>query len=248
MAVAIPPPHVPLAPGSNYLLDALVPVPIPFLFLSPTSSLYGGLFHLFLGLFVPLFGSSGFRRFTALRLRQVFYVPPPRHSLIATFLSGVPARSRLSLFRLIIQLFILCFLWFSYILSPLFIFCFAEFPCICFSISMYSFFCLFCVFFDFYSFTDLLCVCFAVLHPLPGLFPRLHRVELLTRPSVYGVYLHVIGFIFLYFFFVFAYKKSCLDQPALGCDAWSRSLGCGCERYLGFRVEEDKCWPGVPSP
>jgi hypothetical protein len=72
MAVAIPPPHVPLAPGSSYLLDALVLVPLPFLFLSPASSLYGGLFHLFLGLFVPLFGSSGFRCFTALRLRQVF--------------------------------------------------------------------------------------------------------------------------------------------------------------------------------
>jgi hypothetical protein len=103
------------------------------------------------------------------------------------------------------------------------------------------------VFFDFYSFTDLLCVCFAVLHPLPGLFPRLHRVELLTRPSVYGVYLHVIGFISLYFF-VFACNKSCLNQLALGCDAWSISLGCECERYPGFRVEEDKCWPGVLSP
>jgi hypothetical protein len=136
MAVAIPPPHVPLAPSSSYLLDALVPVPLPFLFLSPASSLYGGLFHLFLGLFVPLFGSSGFRRFTALRLRQVFYAPPSRHSLIATFLSGVPARSRLSL----LPLFILCFLWFSYILSPLFIFCFAGFPYICFSIFLYCFF------------------------------------------------------------------------------------------------------------
>jgi hypothetical protein len=140
MAVAIPPPHVPLVPGSSYLLDALVLVPLPFLFLSPASSLYGGLFLLFLGLFVPLFGSSGFRCFIALRLRQVFYVPPPRHSLIATFLSGVPARSRLSLLRLIILLFILCFIWFSYILFPLFIFCFAGFPCICFSISLYCFF------------------------------------------------------------------------------------------------------------
>jgi hypothetical protein len=28
------------------------------------------------------------------------------------------------------------------------------------------------VFFNFYSFTDLLCVCFAILHPLSGLFPR----------------------------------------------------------------------------
>jgi hypothetical protein len=140
MAVAIPPLHVPFAPGSSYLLDVLVLVPLPFLFLSPASSLYGDLFHLFLGLFVPLFGSSGFRRFTALRLRQVFYAPPPRHSLIATFLSGVPARSRLSLLRLIILLFILCFLWFTYILFPLFIFCFAGFPCICFSISLYCFF------------------------------------------------------------------------------------------------------------
>jgi hypothetical protein len=150
MTVAIPPPHIPLASGSSYLLDALVPVPLPFLFLFPASSLYGGLFHLFLGLFVPLFGSSGFRRFTALRLRQVFYAPSPRHSLIATFLSGVPARSRLSLLR----------------------------------ISLYCFFLFVCVFFDFYSFIDLLCVCFAVLHPLPGLFPRLHRVELLMCPSV----------------------------------------------------------------
>jgi hypothetical protein len=140
MTVAIPPPHVPLASGSSYLLDALVPVSLPFLFLSPASSLYGGLFCLFFGLFVPLFGSFGFRRFTVLRLRQVFYAPPSRHTFIATFLSGVLARSRLSLLRLIILLFILCFLWFSYILSPLFIFCFAGFPCICFSIFLYCFF------------------------------------------------------------------------------------------------------------
>jgi hypothetical protein len=201
MAVAIPLPHVPFVPGSSYLLDVLVLVPLTFLLLSPASSLYGDLFHLFLGLFVPLFGSSGFRRFTALRLRQVFYAPPSRHSLIATFLSGVPARSRLSLLWLIILLFILCFLWFTYILFPLFIFFFLlgflvfalVFPCI-------AFFCLFCVFFNFYSSIDLLCVCFAVLHPLSGLFSRSPHVELLTRPSVYGVYLHVIGFISLYFY------------------------------------------------
>jgi hypothetical protein len=144
-----------------------------------------------------LCGSSGFRRFTALRLRQVFYAPPPRHSLIATFLSSVPARSRLSLLRLIILLFILCFLWFTYILFPLFIFCFARFPCICFSISLYCFFLFVLCVFYFYSSTDLLYVCFAVLHPLSGLFPRPYHVELLTRPLVYGVYLHVIGFIFL---------------------------------------------------
>jgi hypothetical protein len=159
MAVTIPPPHVPFAPGTSYLLDALVPVPFPFLFLSPASSLYGGLFHLFLWLFVPLFGSSGFRRFTALRLRQVFYAPPPGHSLIATFLSGVPTRSRLSLLRLIILLFFLMFslvsLYFvSFVLFfVLIFFVFALlFPCI-------AFFCLFCVFFYFYSSADLLCVC-----------------------------------------------------------------------------------------
>jgi hypothetical protein len=55
-------------------------------------------------------------------------------------------------------------------------------------------------------------------------------------------------FYFLVFFFVFACNMSCLNQPALGCDAWSRSLGCGCECYPGFWVEEDKCWPRVPSP
>jgi hypothetical protein len=122
MAFAILPLHVPFTPGSSYLLDALVPVSLPFISLSLASSLYGGLFHLFLGLFVPLFGSSGFRRFTALRLRQVFYVPPLRHSPIATFLSDVPVISRLSLLQLIILLFILCFIWFPYILFPLFYF------------------------------------------------------------------------------------------------------------------------------
>jgi hypothetical protein len=147
MAVAIPPPHVPFAPGSSYLLDVLVLVPFPFLFLSPASSLYGGLFHLSLGLFVPVFGSSGFQRFTTLRLRQVFYAPPLRHSLIATFLSGVSARSRLSLLRLIILLFILCFLWFTYILFPLFIFVLLGFLVFALVFPCIAFFCLFlCVF------------------------------------------------------------------------------------------------------
>jgi hypothetical protein len=85
MAIAIPPPHVPFALGSSYLLNVLVPVPLPFLFLSSASSLYGGLFHLFLGLFVLLFGSSGFQRFIALRLRQVFYALPPDTSGLALY-------------------------------------------------------------------------------------------------------------------------------------------------------------------
>jgi hypothetical protein len=146
--MAIPPPHVPFVSGSSYLLDTLVSVPFPFIFLSPVSSLYDGLFYLFLGLFVPLFGSSGFRHFIALRLRQVFYALPPRHSPIATFLSGVPARSHLSLLRLIIMLFILCFFLVSlyFVSFVYFLFCFsivfyfARFPFICFSISLYCFF------------------------------------------------------------------------------------------------------------
>jgi hypothetical protein len=48
-------------------------------------------------------------------------------------------------------------------------------------------------------------------------------------------------FYFPVFLLFFACNKSYLDQLAFGCDAWSRSLGCGCEHYLGFLVEEDKC-------
>jgi hypothetical protein len=122
---------------------------------------------------VPVFGSSGFWRFATLRLKQVFYAPPPRHSPIASFLSDVSARLHPSLLRLIILLFVLCFLWFPCILFPLYYFCFyfplyfvfARFPCI-------ASLCLFCVFFCFYSSVDLFRACFAALRPLPGLFPR----------------------------------------------------------------------------
>jgi hypothetical protein len=55
-------------------------------------------------------------------------------------------------------------------------------------------------------------------------------------------------FISLYFYYFFACNKSYLDWPTFRCNAWSRSLGCGCEHYLGFRVDEDKCWAGVFSP
>jgi hypothetical protein len=60
--------------------------------------------------------------------------------------------------------------------------------------------CLFCVFFGFYGSADLLPVCFAAFRLLSSLFSRPHRVELPTRPSVYGVCLHAIGFISLYFY------------------------------------------------
>jgi hypothetical protein len=45
-------------------------------------------------------------------------------------------------------------------------------------------------------------------------------------------------FYFPVFLLFFACNKSCLNQPAFGCDAWSRSLSCGCEHYPGFRVED----------
>jgi hypothetical protein len=47
---------------------------------------------------------------------------------------------------------------------------------------------------------------------------------------------------------LFACNKSFLDRPAFGCDAWSRPLGCRHKFYPDFRVEEDKCWPGVLNP
>jgi hypothetical protein len=66
----------------------------------------------------------------------------------------------------------------------------------------------------------------------------------------FSLYLHVLFFSpFFLFFFFFAYNKarsSLFDLPiyilklcgifALGPDL----LGCGCERYLGFQVEEDE--------
>jgi hypothetical protein len=116
-----------------------------FFFFSPA---FLSFFPVVFGGFCALFGSSDFRRFAALHLRQVLYAPPLRHSPIATFLSGVLARSRLSLLRLIVLLFVLCFLWFPYILFPLFYFVLIflcilfllVFCCICFSIFLYCLF------------------------------------------------------------------------------------------------------------
>jgi hypothetical protein len=151
---------------------------------------------------VPCLAFFDFWHFAAFRL--LAFCSPLRHSLIANFLSGVPARSRLSLLRLIVTFFLLCFLWFPCILFPLFYFV-LIFHCILFSLGFYvftsvfpciAFLCLFCVFFSFYSFADLLCACFATLRPLLGLFLHLHHVELPTRPSMYGICLHVISVYF----------------------------------------------------
>jgi hypothetical protein len=169
---------------------------------------------------VPLFGSSSFRRFTALCLRQVLYAPPPRHSPITTFLSGVSAKSRLSLLRLIVLLFVLCFYLVSlYFVSFVFFFFWLGFLVFALVFSCIAHLCLFYVFFSFYSFTDLLRACFAALCPLLGLFLHPYCIELPTRPSVYGVCFHTISFISQYFYCFFACNKSCLNRPAFRCDA-----------------------------
>ena len=154
-------------------------------------------------------------------------MPPLRHSPITTFLSGVSARLRLSLLRLIALLFVLCFsLVFLYFVSFV-LFCFdfhlyfvfVGFPCICFSISLY---------------------CFSPSIAEPFSAPPPHRAsnasfsvwDLLARDRCL---FPCISFCF------FACNKSYLNQPTFGCDAWSKSLGYGCEHYLSVRVEEDKC-------
>ena len=213
-------------------------------------------FCLFLGLFVPLFGSFGFRCFATLRLRQVLYVPPLCHSPIATFLSGVPAKSRPSLPQLIVLLFVFCFLWFPCILFPLYYFCFdfplyfvfVGFSCICFSIFMYCFSLFVLCVFWFLQFC----------RSSPHLFRRtLSTARPFSTPppcwasnvsfSIRGL-LARDRFYFPVFLLFFACNKSCLNRPAFRCDAWSRSLGCGCEHYPSFWVKEDKCWLVVLSP
>jgi hypothetical protein len=108
---------------------------------------------------------------------------------------------RPSLIRLIVPLFVLCFIWFPCILFPLFYFV-LIFLCILFLLGFPVFalifpciasLCLFRVFFSFYSSADLFRACFATLRPLQGLFLRPHRVELPTLPSVYEICLHAIG-------------------------------------------------------
>jgi hypothetical protein len=68
-----------------------------------------------------------------------------------------------------------------------------DFPVFALVFPYIAYLCLFRVFFSFYSSADLLRACFVTLCPLLGLFPRPHRVELPTRPSVYEICLHAIG-------------------------------------------------------
>jgi hypothetical protein len=239
-------------PTPSYALDLFAPsgVEIGFLF---------GFCFLFFGfLFYPaflFFFDCFWGSLCPYLVLPTFSAPPPRHSSIATFLSSVPAKSHPSLFRLIVLPFVYVFLWFPCILFLLYYSCFdfplyfvfVGFPVFALVFSYIAHLYLFCVFFGFYSSTNLFHAYFATLHPFPGLFPHPHRVELPTRPSVYGVFLHAINFISLYFYCFFACNKSYLDRPAFECDVWSRYLGCRYKHYLGFQAEEDKCWLEILS-
>jgi hypothetical protein len=249
MASTIPPPHIPFASGSSYLPDALVPMPLPFHFLFPGLVLMR---RSFLFVFGVLCAPVWVFRLLA------FHNPPPGASLLhaprrvilpsATLLSGVLARSRLPIDH---SAFYFMFFWFPYILFPLFIFCFdfplyfvllgflvfaLLFPCI-------AFFCLFCMFFDFYSFADLLRVWSCHTPSTVKAFFRAPTTSSFQRVLQYTGLLARDRFYFPVFLLFLLVISPVSNSLLWGCDAWSRSLGCGCEHYPGFRVKEDKCWP-----
>ena len=142
---------------------------------------------------------------------------------------------------------VFCFLCIIFSLIFLCILLLLGFPVFALIFPCFTSFCLFCVFFGFLQFCrsspHLFCLSPSTARP----FFAPHRVELPTHPSVYRVCLHAISFYFPIFLLFFACNKSYLDRPTFGCDAWSRFLGCGCEYYPDFRIEEDKCWPEVFS-
>ena len=126
-------------------------------------------------------------------------------------------------------MFSLVFLYFvSFVLFFIFIFLcilfLLGFPVFALVFPCIAHLCLFCVFFGFYSSTDLFCVCFVALRPLPGLFLRPHHAELPMCPSVYGVCLHMISFISLYFYcfllVISLVSISLLLDVMLGPDLW----------------------------
>jgi hypothetical protein len=118
--LALPPPHAPFAPGSSYLLDVLVPVPLPFFFLFPLPFFFSCCW------FFSLLWSSESRCFRSPPSVQVICASPPRLSPIATFLSSAFGQILSEPLRLIvwrfISLFLLCFpLFFVFVCSPYFL-------------------------------------------------------------------------------------------------------------------------------
>jgi hypothetical protein len=73
-----------------------------------------------------------------------------------------------------------------------------------------------------------------------------------TFSSICSFYLVVFPFLSFYFLYIFSflfllvmrlYPLKLFSTREYIC-IWSKSLGCGCERYPDFRVEEDKYWLG----
>jgi hypothetical protein len=109
MASEHPPPHVPFALSSSYLLDALVPVPLPFIFLFPILLIIQRSFPFVFGaLCAPVWVFQ----------LLAFCSPSPKASPLCAPTAFC---------------FIFCF-DFSFVF---FFFFLVRFPCICFSISLY---------------------------------------------------------------------------------------------------------------
>jgi hypothetical protein len=139
-------------------------------------------------------------------------VPSSRHSPITAFLSDVPTRSRLSLLRLIVLHFDLCFLWFPCILFPLFYFV-LIFLCILFLLGFPVLLLSVCF------------VCFLVLTVLPifsaPVSPLSIHCQAFFRAPTASSFHRILQckgsacmqlvFISLYFYCFFACNKSCLD-------------------------------------
>jgi hypothetical protein len=150
------------------------------------------------------------------------------------------------------MLFVLCFsfvsLFFSFVCFdfPLF-FVFVGFHCICFSISLHCFSLFVLCVFWFLQFCRsspcLFCCSLSTVGHFSAPSPRQASNVLF---NVRGLLACDWFYFPVFLFFIFACNK-CLNQPAFGCDAWSRSLGCRCEHYPDFQVEEDKCWLRVLS-
>jgi hypothetical protein len=166
--------HVPFTPGSSYLLDALVPVPLPFLFpwLPPCMAV---VFHLFFGLFVP--------PVWVLRLLAFCSPSPEAGSLCAPTMSFSHHHHHQRCFGQIA-------------LEPSPVDCSAF--CFMFSLVSLLFVCFVCFLIFIVLLIFFTSVSLYFVHP--GLFPLHYRVELPMRPSVYRFCLHTLDFIPLYFY------------------------------------------------
>jgi hypothetical protein len=153
-------------------------------------------------------------------------------------------------FRLIvwrfISMFLLCFpLYFIFVCSSCFLV--LVFPCIVFSLFVL------CVFY-FCSSVDLLCISFAALHLLSGLYYAPPCDELQIHLSLVEISLNAIGFS-LYFLFACICFFPCISVLFLlvimlsphwfGWIPFGPDLCCGCVCYPSFRVEEEE-WSRLP--